>query len=216
MSNLTLFIYLDESGNLDFCNSGTTYFVMSAICTSDPSHNLSMLGRLKYDFLASGINIPNFHASEDVQVVRDKVFASFGSFSILSAQTFWVKKNDARFTGTEPVNVYRLFGAGFAKWAKSLSVEIGVVTFVLVFDRGLTVKEQRAFLRATKGIFANLGHEYFVFFHNVHKDFNGQIADYIAWAHFVNLERDERRPLAVLPKGLTTANNLFDWLDGAE
>lgn len=216
MSNSTLFIYLDESGNLDFWKSGTTHFVMSAICTSDPSQNLSMLGRLKYDFLASGINIPNFHASEDVQVVRDKVFASFVNFSILSAQTFWVKKDDVRFTSTEHVKVYRLFGAGFAKWARSLSVEIELVTFVLVFDRGLSVKEQRAFLKATKGIFANLGSAYFVFFHNVHKDFNGQIADYIAWAHFVNLERDERRPLAALPEGLRTAENLFDWLEAAQ
>jgi hypothetical protein len=50
----------------------------------------------------------------------------------------------------------------------------------------------------------------------VHMDFNGQIADYIAWAHYVNLERGEVRPTNALPKRLSELDNLFDWLEAAK
>ena len=216
MPSQTLFIYLDESGNFDFSNRGTTHLVMAAICTSNPSQNLRVLGRLKYELLSFGINIPNFHASEDVQQVRNLVFSNLVDLSIASTLTIWVRKDDSRFADRAPKNVYRIFGAAFAKWAQTQKVELQAERVVLVLDRVLTTKDRSAFQSTIKSMLADLDGTYYVYFHNVHKDFNGQVADYIAWAHFVDLERNEKRPLKALPPHFSDAHNLFDWLETAQ
>jgi Protein of unknown function (DUF3800) len=213
MPGQTLFIYLDESGNFDFSPTGTKHLVMSAISTVNPSRNLRVLGRLKYELMSSGLNIPNFHASEDVQQVRNVVFSCFGDLSIRGVMTFWIRKDDIRLNRPEAANVYRSFGLAFAKWAQSQKEKVHVKRVVLVFDRVLTSKERSNFRSSTKGLFASLDGIYFVYFHNVHKDFNGQVVDYVAWAHYVNLERNEKRPLNALPQHFSQAFNLFDWLE---
>lgn len=213
MPGQTLFIYLDESGNFDFSPTGTKHLVMSAISTVNPSRNLRVLGRLKYDLMSSGLNIPNFHASEDVQQVRNLVFSCLGDLSITGVNTFWIRKDDIRLNLPEAANVYRSFGLAFAKWAQSQKEKLKVERVVLVFDRVLTSKERSNFRSSTKGLFASFDGIYFVYFHNVHKDFNGQIADYIAWAHYVYLERNEKRPLNALPRHFSQVHNLLDWLE---
>lgn len=216
MLTKTLFIYLDESGNFDFSESGTKHLVMSAICTVNPSENLRVLGGLKYELLSSGINIPNFHASEDVQHVRNLVFGNLMNLSISSAKTFWIRKDDPRCSQLNPLQVYRSFGYAFAKWALSQKEKINAERVILVFDRVLSSKERSIFRSSTKGLFASFDGVYFVFFHNVYKDFNGQVADYLAWAHYVDLERNEKRPLKALPPHLSDAHNLFDWLEAVQ
>ena len=213
MPSQTLFIYVDESGNFDFSQSGTRHLVMSAICTTNPSHNLRVLGRLKYELLSSGINISNFHASEDVQQVRNLVFGNLENLSIAGAKTFWIRKNDQRCSPPNPLQVYSNFGSAFAKWALSQKVKSGADRVVLVFDRVLSTKERGIFRSSTKGLFSSFDGVYFVYFHNVHKDFNGQVADYLAWAHYVDLERNERRPLDALPSHFADSHNLFDWME---
>ena len=216
MPSQTLFIFLDESGNFDFSQSGTRHLVMSAISTTDPSQNLRVLGSLKYELLSSGINIPNFHASEDVQQVRNLVFSNLVNLSITGAKTFWIRKDDPRCGQGNPLQVYRRFGSAFASWAIRQKKLTQAETVVLVFDRALSSRERSTFRSATKGLFASFDGGYYVFFHNVHKDFNGQIADYLAWAHYVDLERNEKRPLNALPPHFADSQNLFDWLEGAQ
>jgi hypothetical protein len=43
---------------------------------------------------------------------------------------------------------------------------------------------------------------YRIYFQSVNYDFNGQVADYVSWSHYVALERAEMRPLEALPKAL--------------
>ncbi|MEY4418057.1 MAG: hypothetical protein RIQ88_495 [Actinomycetota bacterium] len=213
MPNKTLFIYLDESGNLDFASSGTKHLVMSAVSTQDPATILKLIGNLKYELLAAGINVPNFHASEDVQIVRNRFFAILGDLPVYSGQTFWLSKDDDRLSEPFESSAYGSFGLAIANWAQIQKVESGSERVVLVFDRVLRVREQSAFLSRLKGIFSQREGFYYVFFHNVHKDFNGQVADYIAWAQYVKLERGEQRPFQELPVHLCQSDNLFDWLE---
>ena len=46
-----LYIFIDESGNLDFSAKGTKHFVISAISTIYPMDLAQELQNLKYDFL---------------------------------------------------------------------------------------------------------------------------------------------------------------------
>lgn len=74
MKKTPTYIFLDEAGNLDFSSNGTRFFVLGALVMHRPSGLYADLAQLKYELIERGINIEYFHAAEDSQIVRDRVF----------------------------------------------------------------------------------------------------------------------------------------------
>ena len=203
LSSKTMFIYVDESGNFDFSSSGTKHFVMSLFVTSRPLESARRLNRLKYELLEKGINLANFHASDDRQWVRDAVFSEIAKLQDVSAHTYWILKNEEFSQSLSTVELYEIFGFEIAKAAGVEVRNRGSNSMIIVFDKALKHREEQAFLSTCKAIFSKMNTPFNIYFHNVSKDFNGQIADYIAWSQYVALERREFRPLAALPPELT-------------
>jgi len=204
----TLFVYVDESGNFDFSPSGTKHFVMTAFITTDPVLSANRIAKLKYFLLSQGVSIPNFHASEDSQRVRNQVVDQISKIRNVSAYTFWLKKDNLPVECKSTFGIYELMGFEIARLAAAEVSTRGADSVVLVFDKTLIFREEQAFLSKSKAIFAQLSHPFHIYFHNVSKDFNGQIADYVAWANYVKIERDEQRPLDALPKNLRSASEV--------
>jgi hypothetical protein len=69
-----LYLFLDESGDFNFSATGTKYFTFTAITKGRPFAGDEPLSSLKYDLIECGFAIECFHAAEDRQIVRDKVF----------------------------------------------------------------------------------------------------------------------------------------------
>src|SRR5258705_9674121 len=67
MASRFLYVFLDEAGNRDFSRNGTQYFLFSAVLRERPFKSST-------DLIESGMDICRFHASEDLQAVRDRVF----------------------------------------------------------------------------------------------------------------------------------------------
>lgn len=158
--------------------------------------------------MSEGVNISNFHASDDRQGVRDKVLGQIALLECASAHTYWIRKDHPSLAGCDTVGIYEMFGHAIAQ---ALMSELGtrrLNAVVVIFDKALMYKDEKAFLSRAKAIFSKMNHPFHIYFHNVSKDFNGQIADYIAWSHYVALERNELRPLTVLPPAL--AKNLVN------
>lgn len=70
-----LYVFIDEAGNFDFSPGGTKYFILTAASKERPFCAYQEMTELKYDLVESGKNIEYFHASEDAQAIRNKVFA---------------------------------------------------------------------------------------------------------------------------------------------
>ena len=68
-----LYMYLDESGNLDFKPSGTPFFVMTCAVTGRPFELCDALREYRYDLWESGLDVGKFHACEDGKQVRQGV-----------------------------------------------------------------------------------------------------------------------------------------------
>ena len=68
--NCVLYVFIDESGNLDFGPKGTKNFVLAAVITKRPLVSSLNMQKLKYGYLEKNINIEYFHASEDLIVSR--------------------------------------------------------------------------------------------------------------------------------------------------
>ena len=52
-----LYIFLDESGNLDFSDSGSRYFVLTSVSTRRPFPFSSALDDFKYDCLEGSVSV---------------------------------------------------------------------------------------------------------------------------------------------------------------
>ena len=74
MADRFLYVFLDEAGNLDFSSNGTRFFVLGALTVERPFKTYSYLIELKYDLVELGTNLEYFHAAEDTQAVRNRVF----------------------------------------------------------------------------------------------------------------------------------------------
>lgn len=60
------YIFLDESGNLDFSASGTRYFVLTSVSMERPFSMYDALDGYRYDCIESGA----IHESEETAVRR--------------------------------------------------------------------------------------------------------------------------------------------------
>lgn len=205
----TLYIFLDESGNLDFSHTGTKNYVLAAVVTDNPLASSQELQDLKYDHLRNDIDTTHFHASEDKQAVRNDVIARLQRMTntikvhYIHAQknkTYPALQNSAAFYGKLGTTLIKFI----VSWKASNYAEV-----VIVFDKALRIKDQKAFLGEIKPELKKIGKPYHIYFHQTLLDFNGQIADYFAWAKYVSLERGEMRPLSSLSDITTTHFDLF-------
>jgi hypothetical protein len=78
--NDRVYLFLDESGNLDFSTSGTRYFVLTSVSMKRPFQINNALDDYKYDCIESGANIEHFHCYHDRKAVRNVVFTLIGSY----------------------------------------------------------------------------------------------------------------------------------------
>lgn len=200
LSQKELFVFVDESGNFDFSPTGTRHLVLSAVIFQKPIRSASKLLRLKYHRCANGFNTPGFHASEDRNNTRHQVFEVIASDKHLKSFTAVLDKADYRETLIRPTDIYHSFGLSLAKHIRPLASGKKVI---LVFDKALMAKDEKALFSSLKTQLASYDSSYLIYFQNVSKDLNAQIADYVAWAHFVFFERSNSLWIGLLPERLS-------------
>ena len=195
-----LYVFVDESGNLDFTPRGTKFFVLAAVSALAPVDSSKVLQNLKYKLLAlgdGGSEYENFHASEDKQATRDEVFSQINTLHDIKVNFIVAEKNK-----THPLyhnsKFYSLLGSALVKYLLKVHKNSPYEKVILIFDQALTKKGQGNFLKTVKPKLKEIGTPYAIYFHRTMSDFNGQIADYCAWAKYVSLERGEKRPLESL------------------
>ena len=193
-----LFVFVDESGNLDFKSTGTSYFVLAAITTRIPLNSSQELQQLKYQLLAGNIGgreYQYFHASEDKQAIRNEVLARINNLSETLKVNYIVAEKRKTHPSYQNAKFYSLLGAALVKYLLKIHKNSPYEKVIVIFDQALTNKEENNFLKAAKPPLKEIGVPYAIYFHRTMSDFNGQIADYCAWAKYVSLERGEMRPL---------------------
>ena len=69
-----VYVFLDESGNLDFSPRGTRYFVLASVSMKRPFQLNDALDSYKYDCIEYGLEEERFHCASDNVHVRNRVF----------------------------------------------------------------------------------------------------------------------------------------------
>ena len=197
------FLFIDESGNFDFSAKGSSHFVMAGVLTRDPLNSALPLQRLRYQLLERGINVSSFHAAPDLQIVRDSVFDALEGLVGVKAHLVYAKKSDLQDSLRTMQDLHFHFASALVRHHLHAGNVPDSGRLVVVIDQSLPSKSQSAFHASIKPIFKRRNGEFQVYFQSMKTDFNGQIADYVAWAKFKQLESDEHRPWQALSRSLT-------------
>lgn len=226
----TLYLFIDESGNFDFSPKGTKYFILSGLITADPISKREALVKLRYKLLTEGIDQEYFHATEDLQAVRNQVYAFLASLG----NSYEVRAVAARKNKTNPVLykesyvkkkrlIERVTGMGlYRKLCECLlqyifNGKLNHIDKIIVVLGSLYVGEKKKIILRTlkhflkkifpKETFPNFSFE--IYSHQTCADLNCQLADYCCWAISVRAERGEERPFEVIKSQIKSVFDIF-------
>jgi len=223
--NKTLCLFIDEAGNFDFSPKGTRYFVLTCMSTFQPVEERDKILSLRYELLADGTDQEFFHATEDKQIVRDKVFEIITTLKDdIEVHTVTAQKNKAN-----PVlyreeyekkgkKIVRVVGAEFYhRVCKTLLQYVfrrsnfkGTDKIVVVLGSIFTRDKQSYILKALKKYLKeNFAMPFEIYFHRSQADLNCQLADYFGWAIYVKQERNEERPYNLIQSKIKSSFEIF-------
>jgi hypothetical protein len=193
---------MDEGGNLDFSPSGTRCFTVSSVACVRPFGWRSRLAELKYELIEGGMNIECFHASEDKQVVRDRVFAIISDeLRSFRVDSLIVEKQKTGMM-LQPVERFYPMMLGYLLRHVINSIRAGAYSEVIVLTDALPLERKRnAVEKAIKETLAGMlpaTMRYRALRHASKSNLELQVADYCNWAVFRKWERGDLRPYSVV------------------
>lgn len=204
-----MFVFMDESGDLQFSLKGKQHFVLSAFLTTAPEVSAAAMQRLKYELLASGSRDLEFHATENSKGTRRRVIDCIKSLETPRVHSIWIDKRYTPPSIQEETILLSKIGSAMGSWLSGV-VPTDIDKIILVFDSVLTGKKQDAFIKLLKPQLKALDREFRILFHPVKQDLNGQIVDYFSWALFRNLESQDSTTMKALEDSSHWDNfNLF-------
>lgn len=211
-----LYIFIDESGNFDFSRGpgASHWFVLSAFSTTDPTEGVAELIRVRHEAIEHGLDIERFHATEDRQWIRDRVFPILGGLTHSRIDSVAVEKPKLHPSLREPRDFYpRMLEYVLRYVFHPYGVNIGRFSHVTVMlSRFKPPKGQKHGLES--GIKSYLkgqlpGIPYSLSFHQDMSHPYLQFADYASWAIFVARERGEERPRTAIAARIKSEFEIF-------
>jgi len=211
-SNGFYYVFLDEGGNFDFSTKGTSFFTITAITLTAPAVFDHAFSSLKYEFIKGGLDIEYFHASEDKQAVRDRVFKVISdNMSGRSINSIIVEKAKTMPSLHEEVRFYpKIMGYLLQYMLRDLGNYDGLV---VITDRLPVKKRRRAIEKAINTslsvMMKPVGKPYKIMHHSSKSSFCLQVADYCNWAIFRKWERGDFRSYNLIRQHIRSEFDVF-------
>jgi hypothetical protein len=206
------YVFVDESGNLDFkkAQGASEYFVLVSVTTDDCSAGTRLL-ELRRDMAWEGLGLASeFHATDDLQEIRDRVFALITGNQIRVDATIVEKcKTQPHLRSSEP-RFYKNVWYQHMKYVVPKVAKAGDELFVVAASLG-TKKMRKAFHDAIKDVMQQVSPttSYRVAFWTAASEPCLQIADYCAWAIQRKWERGDERSYALLKDKVRSEFEIF-------
>ena len=194
MSGAT-YIFLDESGNLDFSARGTRFFVLTSVSMTRPFRLNKALESYKYDLLEYGLEQEYFHCAEDNSRVRGNVFNIISNgLSDIHVDSVIVEKSKTRPAPRDDGRFYPEMLGHLLKYVLKRRLHLNADEVIIITDRIPVQKKRRAVEKAIRPTLANMlphGTRYRIAHHDSRSHYGLQVADYSCWAIFRKHERGD-------------------------
>ena len=190
-----IFIFLDESGNLDFSPSGSRYFVLTCVTMRRPFEANAELDNYKYDCIEYGLERERFHCSEDNQHVRQRVFGIIGNhLGSMRIDSLIVEKSKTGPSLRAETQFYPRMLGYLLKYVLNRPSHAQAEETVIVTDTIPLKRRRRAIERAVKLTLSSMlpqRPKYRILHHDSRSHYGLQVADYCCWAIFRKHERKD-------------------------
>lgn len=208
-----LYIFLDESGDLDFSPSGSKFFLMTCVAVRRPFPWEYKLAELRFDLIESGRDIEYFHATEDKQPVRDKVFGEIQTvLGAIRADSIIVEKRKTGPALQATLAFYpRVLGYLIRFVVSGLALST-VSDIIIITDELPINKKRKAVVKAIKSELATMlpAQVPYKIFHHSSKSCSGlQIADYLSWAVFRKWTINDTRSHSLVSQCIKSEFDIF-------
>lgn len=208
-----LYIFLDEGGDFNFSQTGTRFFTITSIAKVRPFHVSRALHSLKYDLMEEGHDIETFHASEDKQKTRDRVFKIIQNN--LEARVIDCLIIEKRKTGPAlqvPSQFYPRMMGYLLKFVLG-HADMGPISEVIIVTDSIPLQKKRKAIEKTikTTLRAELPPQmpFRVLHHASKSSFGLQIADYCNWAIYRKWQRGDTRSYDLIKRGIRSEFDIF-------
>jgi len=207
-----LYFFLDEGGNFDFSPHGTKYFILTAISKERPFYAFKELVDLKYNLVETGCDIEYFHATEDRQETRDRVFEiirhyidgiRIDSIIVEKSKTAPALRAEDRFYPEMLGYLLRYIINGY---------DMRLYREVIVFTDSIPIVRKKSVIeKAVKITLKKMlpEHRFRIYHHASKSNLDLQIADYCNWAIFRKWERNDPRSFELIKNVVKSEFNIF-------
>ena len=199
---------------MDFSPSGTRHFVLSAVTKERPFNAYREITELKYDLVEMGVGVEYFHAAEDKQATRDRVFKIIlGHLNGVRTDSLIV---DKRKTPPDMRLEERFYPEMLGRLVGKILKEIDLTPYtqLIVYTDSIPVQRKRqAVEKAVKLTLARQlpdGLRYRILHHASKSNVDLQIADYINWAVYRKWERGDERSHILVKQVILGEDAVFE------
>ena len=206
---MPLFAFLDESGNYQFTNAHPNFLVYAAVVTSTPGLFCQEFSNLKYELHAQGTCLERFHACEDAQVVRNRVFGIISPSTGYAVHSVVVRKNRVN-----PVlHKYGVYSIAYRTLLRYLvgSWNIDRVCIVVdtVPDKGQQITLEATLKARTAEVMTARVIPFSIEHHTSCSHTLLQVADYCAWAIYRKWANNDNRSYAHIQSRIRNEFDIF-------
>lgn len=208
--NDRVYIFTDESGNYTFNNNSSKYLVLTALSTLNPTTLYPDAIKVKYNYC-----IEEFKASENLQIIRNEVFAVLSKHDDYWIDSIIVEKSKTNPSIQDPAILYpKLFKSLFLYMSKkhSLTNYEEVVVFT---DKYRHKNKTQAIEKAVKTNLAEIldlhKTPYQLLHHDSKSNLYLQLVDYCGWAIYKKWETQgkELRPYKIICDKISSEFDYF-------
>ena len=208
-----VYVFLDESGNLDFSSSGTRFFVLTSVSTRRPFRVNGELDSFKYDCIEYGLEEEKFHCAEDNSYIRNRVFGIIGgclrgmeihSLIVEKPKTGPALRNETRFY---PEMLGHLLKYVMRSRFHTKADEVIVITDTVPLKRRRQSVEKA--VKQTLGNMLPQRSSYRILHHDSRSHYGLQVADYCCWAIFRRWERGDETHYSLIHPALQSEFDIF-------
>ncbi len=202
----TVYIFVDEAGDMDFSASGSKYYMFNFLIKRRPFNLHAYIANYRYSLLERNLdpltgqrlNIEYFHASEDNKYIREEIFNIISTFDKESVKSYSYILEKPKVDPAKRKEIDRFYIDNLNLAIHQLLDKLKIdKNFIIITDRLPVQKNKSKQIGALKkGIKKyikdhSLTIRYDIFHHSSASSVNLQIVDYISWAIFRKYERDQ-------------------------
>lgn len=186
MSKPTQFLFLDEGGDLSFSPKGSKYFTMTCVSCIRPFLWDAAITDLRYDMIEQGEEVHYFHASENPNPMRKRVFDEIAKhLASIRIDSIIVEKNKTHPKVQADTRFYPEVLGYLLKYVFSYS-DVEQADNAVVFTDHIPLNRKR---KAIEGIVKRTLKQmlpestpYRIYHHKSASAVGLQLADYVNWA----------------------------------